>query len=191
MKKMKNVLKKAMKNKGLAAAIIGQVIVDEAFIGTDQIVIGYHSKENAEAIWKIANKWGWANKLQNSRYIDNRKPNEIKRNWRFSLKRNFMKEIYKIIGPLPDRSREGKMKLFLRNNYRQHKPSKKPLKERIIKEVKNGPRTVEDLVRKFKMSGSLINKNLKFLKEEKVIVSKRINGYGKLEYNFNSPRSCK
>jgi hypothetical protein len=177
---MKKVFKKALKNKQLAASIIGQVIVDEGYIGTDSIAIRYHSKQNAKAIWKIANRWNWTNKLQYHLYRDNRRPTEIKKAWRFNLKRTAIREIYKLIGPLPDNERDRKIRLALRFNTGKKIDN---INTKIIEELESSPKTAETLIRKFKISNSAMQKHLRNLKAQNKINFRKINGYGKLEYS--------
>jgi len=176
-----------MRNKKMAAAVIGQAIVDEGYLGTDTIVIRYHSRDNTKAIWNIANKWGWANRLQFHKYVDNRKPTEIKNAWRFSIKRKAIPQIYDYIGALPDRKRDLKMQTIMRLNGSTGKTKGiGVVKSEIMQEMGKSPQTVETLVKKFDMSASSIQKHLRELTSQNKIEIRQVNGYGKLEYNVKS-----
>jgi len=183
--KMKNIIRKAMNNKKLAATVIGQVIVDEGYIGTDTITIRYNSQENAKAIWTLANRWKWANKFQKHIYTDNRKPNEIKTAWRFNLKRSAVREIYSIIGSLPDKKKDEKIQVVIKERRKAGSAIGRGIcRSLIIEEIKKSPCTVEDLVRKLNLCEGTINYHLRCLSKTIGLRRERINGYGKQIYYF-------
>jgi len=182
---VKNILKEALKNKKLAATILGQVIVDEGYIGTDTITIRYNSKENAKAIWSLAKKWDWTNTFQKHNYIDNRKPNEIKTAWRFSLKKSAIREIYSIIGRLPDKKRDEKIRLILRQRRKIGVTFGKGVtRQKIIDGLKKSPHTIEEFVKKLNLTNGAIRYHLKSISKTRNLKRKRINGYGKQLYYF-------
>jgi hypothetical protein len=182
---MKNIIRKAMKDKKLAATVIGQVIVDEGYIGTDTVTIRYNSEENAKAIWNLANKWNWANKFQKHLYIDNRKPNQVKTAWRFNLKRGAVREIYSIIGSLPDKEKDGKIQIVIKEKRKAGSVIGKGIcRGLIVEEIKKSPCTVEDLVRKLNLCEGTINYHLRRISKTQGLRRERINGYGKQIYYF-------
>jgi uncharacterized protein YneF (UPF0154 family) len=182
---MKKIIKMAMKNKKLAATIIGQVIVDEGYIGTDTVTIRYNSEENARTIWNLANNWEWVNTFQKHKYIDNRKPNQIKTAWRFNLKRNGVKEIYSIIGSLPDKEKDAKIQIVIKNRRKIGSVIGKGISRKlIIKELKKSPCTIEDLVRKLNLCKGTINYHLRYISKTQDLRREKINGYGKQIYYF-------
>jgi hypothetical protein len=182
---MKKIIKMAMKNKKLAATVIGRVIVDEGYIGTDTITIRYNSEENARTIWKLANKWKWTNTFQKHKYIDNRKPNQTKTAWRFNLKRNAIKEIYSIVGSLPNKEKDAKIQTVVKDRRKIGSVIGRGIARKlIIEEIKKSPCTVEDLVRRLNLCGGTINYHLRYIAKTQGLRRDRINGYGKQIYYF-------
>ena len=180
---MKKALIEAVKDKKVAAIIIGQVIVDEGYIGTDTVVIRYNSEKIAKEIWKLANKWKWANSFQKHEYTDNRDAKHVKTAWRFSLKKDAVREIYSIIGKLPDKNKDSNIRLVIRKRKGiQRRPT--ITREIIIGQIRAHPSTVEDLVRKLNVCRSTVDHHLKYALKNTDLKMKVINGYGRRIYYF-------
>src|SRR4030042_6063140 len=89
------ILKLALYDKQLAAAVLGQALLDEGGIGAQSITIFYTSKGEAEHLWRIADSLGYANAFRKKKHRNHC-------HYGFSVKASKRKELYDQIGPLPN-----------------------------------------------------------------------------------------
>jgi len=159
---MKQMLKKAKKNKEIALVIIGQAIVDEANIGLTQIKINFVSKSEAKFLWEIANKWGWANRFR--RFRDNKRKYD---KWGFTFKASKLKEIYNFIGPLPNEDKDIAFRHLVKHQGKIPKTKHGLTKKRILETLsKNGPMTRRDLMYRIDIGYSTLKGHLLDLKKK-------------------------
>ena len=177
---MKKLGKEALRNKRMAAVIIGQAILDEGYIGTDRVTLRYNSNNIAEYLFSIANRWGWATSFQKHLYTDNRRPDEKKVCWRFNLRKGAVREIAKIAGEFPDKEKEEGIKLLLKIGRKSVNKGIK--KEDVLREIEKGPKTVVELARKFGVTRNSIVHHLEKLEKENKIIKTKTRSYGKYLY---------
>jgi len=60
----------ALSNKQIAAALLGQAILDEGGIGVSGITIFYTNEGEARQLWTIANSLGYANPFRKKKHRD-------------------------------------------------------------------------------------------------------------------------
>jgi DNA-binding transcriptional ArsR family regulator len=178
---MKKLGKEALKNKRLAAVIIGQAILDEGYIGTDRATIRYNSNGIAKYIFRIADRWGWATSFQKHAYVDNREPDKKKICWRFNLRREAVIEIAEIAGEFPDKEKEEGVKLLLKIGKKGVNKGIK--KEEVFREIEKGSKTVVELARKFGVTRNSIVYHLEKLEKENKIIKTRAHSYGRYLYS--------
>ena len=160
MARISTVMQRALKDKAVAMAIIGQAIIDEGAIGVDgSITVSYTSYENAYNLWKIANAWGLVHPLRKKLYKTHTK-------WVVAFKAEKREEIYKYIGPLPDPRKNKMFRHILRNpRGRIHKGGKGEVQRKILELLKRKPLTIREISYALDLSGSTVRKHLKKLAE--------------------------
>ena len=137
---MNNIEKIAISNKDVAIAIVSQAIIDEGAIGADGTInITYTSENNALYLWNIANAWNLVHPLRTKEY-------ETHTKWCVIFKADKRKEMYNLIGALPD-PRQNKMFLHILRDHSggHHKGKKGETKEKILKILKKRNMTVREI----------------------------------------------
>ncbi len=86
------ILKLALSDKKIAAAVLGQALLDEGGIGAQSITIFYTSQEEADHLWRIADSLGYANAFRKKKHRNHQ-------HYGFSIKASKRKELYDQIGP--------------------------------------------------------------------------------------------
>jgi len=154
-------------NEDVAAAIIVQAIIDEGAIGADgSITITYTSKENAMYLWEIAHAWDFVHPLRKKEYSNHTK-------WCVSFRADKRKELYELVGPLPDPRHDKMFRHILRNhNGGPHKNGRGESERMILEMLKKKPTTVRQIAYDLDLSASSVRKHLRTLRKNmKVIVS--------------------
>ncbi len=162
---MKQMLKKAKKNKEIALAIIGQAIMDEADIGLAQIKINFVSKTEAEFLWNIANRWGWTNKFR--RFVDTKHKYD---EWGFTFKADKIKEIYNSIEPLPNEDKDTAFRHLVKHQGKVPRTKHGLTKNKILEVLaRNGPMTRRELMYKVDIGYSTLRRHLSDLKNNGLV----------------------
>jgi DNA-binding transcriptional ArsR family regulator len=154
-------------NKDVAAAIIVQAIIDEGAIGADgSITITYTSKENAMYLWEIAHAWDFVHPLRKKEYSNHTK-------WCVSFRADKRKELYELVGPLPDPRHDKMFRHILRNHHGgPHKNGRGESERMVLDVLRKKPTTVRQIAYDLDLSASSVRKHLRTLrKNKKVIVS--------------------
>ena len=164
---MNRILAIAKANKDVAAAIIVQAIIDEGAIGADgSITITYTSKENAMYLWEIAHAWNFVHPLRKKEYSNHTK-------WCVSFRADKRKELYELVGPLPDPRHDKMFRHILRNHHGgPHKNGRGESERMILEVLRKKPTTVRQIAYDLDLSASSVRKHLRTLrKNKKIIVS--------------------
>lgn len=161
----------AKKNKDIAMAIINQAIIDEGAIGADgSITITYTSKENAVYLWDIANAWDFVHPLRIKKY-----PNHTK--WCISFRAEKRKELYSMVGPLPDPRHDKMFQHILRDHTGgPHKAERGITEKRVLELLKKRTQTVRQIAYALDLSASSVRKHLRNLQKKKLV---QVHGYDK------------
>ena len=157
----------AKKNKDIAVSIIIQAIIDEGAIGADgSITITYTSKENAVYLWEIANAWDFVHPLRKKEYSNHTK-------WCISFRAEKRKELYNLVGPLPDPRHDKMFRHILRNHKGgPHKGGRGETEEKILELLKKRTMTVRNISYALDISASSVRKHLRTLRQNnKALVS--------------------
>ena len=155
----------AKKNKDVAAAIIVQAIIDEGAIGADgSITITYTSKKNAVYLWEIAHAWDFVHPLRKKEYSNHTK-------WCISFRADKRKELYNLVGPLPDPRHDKMFRHILRNHIGGPYKNGRGESERMILELlKKKAKTVRQIAYDLDLSASSVRKHLRILRNKKKVV---------------------
>jgi len=158
-------LKKALKNKELAVAIVGQAISDEADVGLTQVKISLVSKEEAIFIWRIASKWKWANKFR--RFADTEHKYD---EWGFTLKSEKLKEIYDKIKPLPNKDKNIAFLHLIKHQGKIPKSGHGKTKLKILKVlIEYGPMTRRNLMYEVDIGYSTLKEHIQDLRDDDIV----------------------
>jgi len=162
---MRQLLEKAIKNKEIAIAIIGQTIMDEADIGLANVKINLVSKTEAKNLWIIANKWKWVNKFR--RFIDGEHKFD---EWGFTFKSDKIREIYNSIGPLPNKDKDIAFRHLVKHQGKIPKTKHGLTKNKILFNLsKYGPMTRRELMYKVDIGYSTLKQHLLDLKKNDLV----------------------
>nr|MBA4404766.1 hypothetical protein [Nanoarchaeum sp.] len=162
---MRQLMKKAMKNKEIALAIIGQAIMDEADIGLAGIKINLVSKSEAKNLWTIANRWNWVNKFR--RFVDGEHRFD---EWGFSFKADKIKEIYDSIKPLPNKDKDVAFRHLVKHQGKITKTKHGLTKNKILCTLsRDGPMTRRELMYKVDIGYSTLKQHLLDLKRNNLV----------------------
>jgi hypothetical protein len=155
----------AKKNKDVAAAIIVQAIIDEGAIGADgSITITYTSKKNAVYLWEIAHFWEFVHPLRKKEYSNHTK-------WCISFRADKRKELYNLVGPLPDPRHDKMFRHILRNHIGgPHKNGRGESERMILELLKKKAKTVRQIAYDLDLSASSVRKHLRILRNKKKVV---------------------
>jgi len=167
----------AKENKDIAAAIIVQAIIDEGAIGADgSITITYTSKENAVYLWEIAHAWDFVHPLRKKEYSNHTK-------WCVSFRADKRKELYELVGPLPDPRHDKMFRHILRNhNGGPHKNGRGESERMVLDVLRKKPTTVRQISYDLDLSASSVRKHLRTLRKNKKVI---VSGYDKKALHKN------
>ncbi len=171
-----NLLKFALSNKKVAAAILGQAITDEGGIGASGITIFYTNKGEAEQLWIIADSLGYANPFRKKKHRNHY-------HYGFSLKAAKTKELYEQIGPIPNSTKDQIFWHLANRCPNINLRAKGETRKLILRSLKEKPKTVLQLMLELNASSSTIRKQLKRLKKEGLVQI-----YGKHQEAFQKSR---
>ncbi len=169
---------KALQNKELAYAIVGQALLDERSILTNNLEIFYNDEETARYLFDIAKRWGLADTFKVKRAL-----NQIK--YGFTIKAEARAPLYEKIGPLPDKARDTAFKHLLRPLNGRPRYPQGVAKSRTIASLEQEPKTVRQLSYEPNLSGSSVKQHLNDLK-----ASKKVTIIGKNVNSIKGKRKC-
>ncbi len=159
---MLNLKQKALQNKELAYAIVGQALLDEGSILTNKIEIFYNDEETARYLFDIAKRWNLADTFRTKRALNQTK-------YGFTIKAEARALLYEKIGPFPDKIRDIAFKHLLRPLYAGPKYPPGVAKSKILALLKQEPKTVRQLSYELDLSGSTVKQHLNDLKASKKV----------------------
>jgi DNA-binding transcriptional ArsR family regulator len=161
----------AKKNKNIASAIIVQAIIDEGAIGADgSITITYTSKKNAVYLWDIAHTWDFVHPMRKKQYFNHTK-------WCISFRADKRKELYDLVGPLPDPRHDKMFRHILRNHIGgPYKNGRGESEKMILALLKKRAKTVRQLAYDLDLSASSVRKHLRVLRNKKQVI---VSGFDK------------
>ena len=162
-------LKLALSNKQIAAAILGQAILDEGGIGASGITVFYTNENEAKQLWTIADSLGYANPFRKKKHRNHY-------HYGFSIKSEKIRELYGQIGPLPNLTKN-KVHQHLATRYPNvHLRKQGETRNLILQSLNEKPKTVLELMLGLGISGSTVRKQLNTLKRQNLV---RICGHNK------------
>jgi len=172
---MKKIAEKAMEDKDVAMAIIGQAIIDEGSIGADgTLVVTYTSRQNAVHLWNVANRWGLVHHLRTKEYENHSK-------WCVSFRAEGRRDIYQTIGPLPDKDQDKMFQHILRNPVGgTRKQPRGMTRKQLLDLLMTKPMTIRQLAYGCDISASVVRKHLKGLQKSGMVEL--------IGYNATSPK---
>lgn len=152
--------KLALEDEGIAYALIGQAILDEAKIGPDMIRISYYSEEEARYLWEVGKRWNLVNDLRTE------KAHGAKR-WVFTIKASARRRLYEAIGPLPNSAKDKAFKHLVAREPKggNWKYSRGEAKKAILSTL-TMPRRVREICERTNLSSSSVRKHLRNLEKE-------------------------
>jgi len=157
------VKERAMNDREIAYAIVGQAILDEAKIGPEAIRISYYSEEEARHLWEIAKHWDLANNLRTE------KAHGAKR-WAFTIKAEARQRLYEVVGPLPNSAKDKAFRHLIARSSRggSWKYPRGQAKKAIINMLMT-PRTVREVCESTDLGCSSVRKHLRSLEREGLV----------------------
>ena len=166
----------ALSNEPIAAAILGQAIIDEGGIGASGITIFYTDKGEAEQLWKIANFLGYANSFRKKKHRNHF-------HYGFSIKASKRKELYEQIGPLPNSTKDQVFRHLTNRHPNICIRGREETRKLILQSLEKEPKTVLQLMLEFGIGASTTRKHLKKLRSQGLTEI-----YGRYEEAFQKSR---
>lgn len=165
---------RALSDKQIGVAILGQAILDEGGIGAQSITIYYTNKGEAMQLWKIADSLGYANP-----FIKKKHRNHY--HYGFSIKASKRKEFYDQIGPLPNHIKDQVFRHLTNRHSSICLRPKGETRNLVLQSLKNESKTVLQLMLELGTGASTMRRHLKGLKHQGLvtIIGKNQNAFQK------------
>jgi DNA-binding transcriptional ArsR family regulator len=168
--------KRALRDYNLACALLGQALLDEGYLRGSPVTVFYASKQISESLWKVGERWGLVNGFRSKRGYNHTK-------WGFSVKAIRLKDIYRTVGPLPDRRKDKELQqaAFRSMKKAYHQNPRGRTRHRLLIYLSHTPRTRADCVTHLGLSYSTVRKHMSSLLRENLICIKgrNANAFGK------------
>lgn len=152
-------LKLALDDKRVAAAILGQAIMDEGGIGTSGITVFYTDKGEAEQLWTVADSLGYANSFRKKKHRNHY-------HYGFSIKASKRKELYDQIGPLPNPTKDQVFRHLTNRQPNVNIRARGETRKLILRSLEENPKTILQLMLEFNVGASTVRKQLRKLEQQ-------------------------
>ncbi len=153
---MLGLLNQILKAEDMAYAVVGQALLDEGSIRTDKVEIFYNDRNTASYLFEVAKSIGLADKLRIKRALHQTK-------FGFTIKYNKWVEVYRRIGPLPDKDRDHALRFLVRPHTNKPRYLAGRAKNFLLAQLRKRPRTAREIYYELGLSGSTIRKHLRDL----------------------------